>query len=334
VTLDRIKGQERALGQLRHALASGRLAHAFVFAGPPGVGKRSTALALARAALCSNAPGTGCTTCLECHLVGAGSHPDVFLEDLATAQAERATATMVSIEQVRRVAAALALRPVRGTRKFGIIDQAERMTQEAQNALLKTLEEPRGEATLVLAASNLDALLPTIRSRCQRLLFAPLADDQLADLLVAHGIDATAARRAAALAGGSLDRARELVSGEGFERTEEVRSSLASVERLSIPERLDLAAALSPRGERNRAQQALTTATVLDLFRERLVEAARAAESSPADAADSYERLAAVRRARRQLEQAYASVRELEQNANANLAWDKLLLELGDPHST
>lgn len=329
MTLDQIQGQDRPIGLLRRAIAADRLAHAFVFAGPAGVGKRATALALARAVLCPEAPGAGCGTCIECRLVSAGSHPDVCVEDLAAAQAERATATVVSIEQVRRAAAALAMRPIRGQRKVGIVDQAERMTPEAQNALLKTLEEPRGAATLVLVASNLDALLPTIRSRCQRLLFAPLPDALVASLLTREGIDADLARRSAVLAAGSLDRARELASSEGFARCEEIRAKLERLDRLSIPERLDLAAELSPRGERSRGQQALTSATVLELFRDRMVAAAR--DAAPAEADDDlHGRLAEVRRAHRQLSRVYASIRDLERNANANLAWDRLLLELGD----
>ena len=329
MTLDEIQGQDRAVGLLRRAIANGRLAHAFVFAGPAGVGKRATALALARSVLCPEKPGAGCGTCIDCRLVGAGSHPDLFLEDLAAAQAERPTASMLSIDQIRRVCASLALRPARGTRKVGIVDQAERLTAEAQNALLKTLEEPRGSATLVLVTSNLDALLPTIRSRCQRLLFAPLADGLVATLLEREGVAADVAQRAAALAGGSADRARELTSEEGWARCEELRSRLEQVDRLSVPERLDLAAELSPRGERNRAQQALTTATALELFRDRMVSAARDAGPA-ADPGTDHDRLAGVRRALRRMAKVYASVRDLERNANANLAWDSLLLELGD----
>lgn len=329
MTLDEIQGQERAVGLLRRAIANGRLAHAFVFAGPAGVGKRTTALALARAVICPDRPDVGCGTCIDCRLVGAGSHPDLFLEDLAMAQAERATATMLSIEQIRRVCGALSLRPIRGAGKVAIVDQAERLTAEAQNALLKTLEEPRGRATLVLVTSNLDALLPTIRSRCQRLLFAPLADDLVESLLAREGIASDVARRAASLAGGSLDRARELTSDDGWARCEALRERLEQVERLSIPERLDLAAELSPRGERNRGQQALTTATVLQLFRDRMVAAARDAQPAAGPEVD-FERLSAVRQAHRRIAKVYASVRDLERNANANLAWDKLLLELGD----
>jgi DNA polymerase-3 subunit delta' len=329
VTLAEIQGQEHAVGLLRRAIDNGRLAHAFVFAGPAGVGKRTTALALARAVLCPEQPNVGCGICIDCRLVGAGSHPDLFLEDLATAQAERATASMLSIEQIRRVCGSLALRPARGTGKVGIVDQAERLTAEAQNALLKTLEEPRGRATLVLVTSNLDALLPTIRSRCQRLLFAPLGDDMVAALLAREGIADDVARRAAALAGGSLDRARELTSEDGWARCEELRSRLEQLDRLGVPERLDLAAELSPRGERNRSQQALTTATVLELFRDRMVAAARDA-GPQADPDADYDRLGAVRAAHRRMAKVYASVRDLERNANANLAWDKLLLELGE----
>ena len=329
MTLDEIQGQDRTVGLLRRAIENGRLAHAFVFAGPAGVGKRTTALALARAMLCPEHPNVGCGTCIDCRLVGAGSHPDLFLEDLAAAQAERATASMLSIEQIRRVCASLSLRPARGSAKVGIVDQAERLTAEAQNALLKTLEEPRGRATLVLVTSNLDALLPTIRSRCQRLLFAPLPDQMVASLLEREGVAPDTARRAAALADGSLDRARELTSDEGWTRCEDLRSRLEQIDRMGVPERLDLAAELSPRGERNRSQQGLTTATVLGLFRDGMLSAARNAGRGVDSDAD-HDRLAAVRRAHRRMAKVYASVRDLERNANANLAWDKLLLELGD----
>ncbi len=329
MTLDEIQGQDRTVGLLRRAIENGRLAHAFIFAGPAGVGKRATALALARAVLCPDKPNIGCGTCIDCRLVGAGTHPDLFLEDLAAAQAERATASMLSIEQIRRVCASLSLRPARGSGKVGIVDQAERLTAEAQNALLKTLEEPRGRATLVLVTSNLDALLPTIRSRCQRLLFAPLSDTMVASLLEREGVAADVARRAAALADGSLDRARELTSDAGWTRCEDLRSRLEQIDRLSIPERLDLAGELSPRGERNRTQQALTTATVLGSFRDMMLAAAREAAAAH-DPSDDHERLAAVRRAHRRMANVYASVRDLERNANANLTWDRLLLDLGE----
>ena len=79
MTLDQIVGQDRAVGLLRRVLAADRLAHAYVFAGPEGTGRRTTALALARACLCTAAPGVGCGDCVECRLIEGGSHPDVFV---------------------------------------------------------------------------------------------------------------------------------------------------------------------------------------------------------------------------------------------------------------
>jgi DNA polymerase-3 subunit delta' len=326
VTLDRIEGQERAVGMLRRALDAGRLGHAYLFAGPSGVGKRTTAMALARACLCSEAPGAGCGRCTECHLLAAGSHPDVFIEDLARAQAEKATATHISIDQMRRVRSQLAMRPVRGPRKIGLVDPADRMTADAQNALLKTLEEPPGCATLILVAANADALLPTIRSRCQRVHFAPLSDDLVERLLCAEGVDEQAARDAAALAEGSLDAAREVAAGDGAERCREIRDSLDRPARLSIPEVLDLANEIAPpRGPRE--HQALFAATVVEWCRRRVQRAADAARTGAESGAAGGE-LDAVRRAIRQLERAYATSRDLERNANAHLAWDCLLLDL------
>src|SRR5262249_148273 len=132
-----VRGQERATALLLRALANGRLAHAYLFAGPAGCGRRTTALALARACMCAVAPGEGCGRCAEGHVVGALSHPDLFIEDLERARLEKPTATSLSIEQVRRACSHLALRPVRATRKIAIVEPAERLTGEAQNALLK-----------------------------------------------------------------------------------------------------------------------------------------------------------------------------------------------------
>ncbi|HZR85061.1 MAG TPA: DNA polymerase III subunit delta' [Candidatus Binatia bacterium] len=325
MTLPEVRGQERAVAALRRAIAGGRLAHAYVFAGPPGVGKRTTALALARACLCPEAPDEGCGVCTECRLVAAGSHPDLFIEDLARAQLDKPNATHLSIDQIRRVRSHLALRPVRGARKVALVDPAERMTADAQNALLKTLEEPPGSATLILVSSNPDALLPTIRSRCQRLAFRPLSDELVAELLAAEGIEPEAARWAAPLADGSLDVARELASGDAAERCREIRERLDRLGRSSIPDTLDFAAELAPpRGARE--HQGLYAAAVVDWCRRRAHAAAEAARSVAGDRGD--DALVAVRTASQRLERAYATSRDLERNANAHLAWDCLLLDL------
>jgi DNA polymerase-3 subunit delta' len=279
--------------------------------------------------VCAEAPGNGCGRCPECRLVAAGSHPDVFVEDLARAQLERPTATHLSIDQIRRVRSQLAMRPIRSKRKIGLIEPAERMTADGQNALLKTLEEPPGTTTLVLVTSNADALLPTIRSRCQRIRFTPLPAELVERLLIDEGVEANAARAASRLCDGSLDAARSFAEGDVAERCRELHAELARLERMTIPEVLDLAASLAP-PRVPRDQQMLYATAVLDWCRMRLHDAARRQAEAANDPAPEREEdaLDEVRRSLGRLARAYATNRDLERNANAHLAWDCLLLDL------
>jgi DNA polymerase III subunit delta' len=320
--LDEIRGQDAAVARLRRAVSVGRLGHALVFSGPPGVGKRTAAMALARALLCRT--GEGCRVCPECHLVDAGSHPDLFVEDLEKARLERPTASMLSIEQVRRLRSQLASRALRGTHKVGIVDPADRATPDAQNALLKTLEEPPGAATLILVASNSLALLPTILSRCQRLLFAPLESALVAELLAAEGVTPDLAESAAALSGGSLERARALADEEVAQIGAEITSRLEELPRLSVPQLLDAAEEIAgPRGERGRERKEIRAAMLLERLREEMIATAADPEGDDPEA-----RLAAVRRAWKRLASGYETWRDLEQNANPQLAWNRLLFDL------
>jgi len=326
-----VRGQDRVVHSLQLALGRGRLAHALIFAGPAGVGKAHTARALAGALLCPEAPGKGCGHCDDCHLVGTGAHPDLLTEDLEQARKEKPTATKLSIEQIRRVRARLAMRAVRGPNKVGIIDQAELLTIDAQNALLKTLEEPPGQATLILVSSNRDALLGTIRSRCQCILFAPLDREEVQGLLLRQGVAPDAAAAAATLSQGSVERALALAE-EGFlEHSTEVREKFDALGRASIPDALDLAVDLvGARGEKGRAQRRLNREILLDWCRDQLVRAAQ--DCPPPGSSEDDDRLAALKQALRRAERAYATTRELDRNANAHLAWDRLLLALRELH--
>jgi len=199
-----VRGHQRQREQLRTAVANGRLPHALLFAGPDGVGKRGVAMALAAWLQCETGGDDACGDCAACLQVSAGSHPDVQVVTAAAGKKD------IGVDRVRELKRFTQLQPVRGKSKVAIIDDAHRLTVAAQNALLKTLEEPPERSLLILVANNPDALLPTVRSRGQRLQFSPLPDDLVIDILTRHDIDAVAARQLAAVADGSPGRALAL----------------------------------------------------------------------------------------------------------------------------
>ena len=196
-----IRGQDRAIARLRAALAAGRVHHAYLFTGPPGAGKRATALALASALNCLRAPGEGCDDCDACARIAAGIHPDVV-----TLEREGA-AQIVPIESVRnQVIARVGFPPHEAKVRVFLIDEASALQPAAANSLLKTLEEPPARTMFVLGTVAPDQLLPTIRSRCQRVAFGPVAGaegaekvDELADEIARFAGDGP-------LGGKALDR--------------------------------------------------------------------------------------------------------------------------------
>lgn len=210
IRLKDIFGQEGVIADLRGAMAADRLAHGLIFAGPEGVGKGSTAAALAALFLCeSPEAGDACGRCGSCRAMAAGSHPDyhVVTKELARFYDKSGTskATQLSINVIRHdVAEPAGRKTVLGRGKVFVIEQAELMTPAAQNALLKTLEEPAGKALIILLTTHAGELLATIRSRCRIFQFAPLAAELVAKQLKLHGIDASTAERAAEFADGSL----------------------------------------------------------------------------------------------------------------------------------
>jgi DNA polymerase-3 subunit delta' len=223
-------GQERALASLRASLRRGALHHAYLFGGPAGAGKGLAARLLAQAANCEAPADPGapaddaCGACGPCRKIAKGVHPDVLVLSEERVMAKAGTweprggktpSKDVVVDQIRDVVdRRLALRRYEGRRRFVIVDPADAMNPQAQNALLKTLEEPPPDTTLVLVASSPDGLLPTIRSRCLRIGFAPVAPGAIAAALEAEGTPADVARLAAELSGGVLDRARDLARKE------------------------------------------------------------------------------------------------------------------------
>lgn len=222
--------QDRALGSLRSALRRGALHHAYLFGGPEGTGKARAATLLAQAANCEGG-GAGaagfrddpCGRCGPCRKIERGVHPDVLrlADERSMARAGRwepkggrTPSRDIVVDQVRDlVDHRLAMKRFEGRRRFVIVDPADAMNPQAQNALLKTLEEPPDDTTLVLVAASPDGLLPTIRSRCLRVPFAPIPDEVTVARLVSEGRTDEDARLAAALAGGSLGKALALDAG-------------------------------------------------------------------------------------------------------------------------
>jgi DNA polymerase-3 subunit delta' len=204
ISFKAIEGHDKPVRVLQRALANNTLAHAYLFSGDAGIGKKMTALALAAAVNCQNArPEGGCGKCPACRKVAALGHPDVHL--LLPDGDE------IKIDQIRQVQADLALRPFEGTKKVLIVDGAECMNQASSNAFLKTLEEPPGDALILLITALPQSLLATIRSRCQEIRFLPLPRHTLASALIRkRGLSEEDAWFLAALAQGSMGRGLEM----------------------------------------------------------------------------------------------------------------------------
>jgi DNA polymerase-3 subunit delta' len=164
MTFDRIIGQKEVIGALKLSVQTGRIGHACVFTGPKGIGKRTVAAEYAGLLLCeNNAAESACGHCKACMLYEGSSNPD-FRKITAGGAA-------IGVDEIREMQRDIAVRPVYSKRKVYIIEDADKMTVQAQNCLLKTLEEPPEYGVILLTASNYDALLETIRSRSQRFSF-------------------------------------------------------------------------------------------------------------------------------------------------------------------
>lgn len=231
-----IVGHERAVRVIKRALASGRVAHAYLFWGPDGVGKEAVALATASVLFCgedgARASGVPCGVCPACKKTEAGVHPDLH----SLGGGEKAT----SVEEVRKLQEALSFQAYEKGRKVVIIREASRMSPAAANALLKTIEEPPPETFLFLLAEHQSRLLPTLVSRCQPVRFDPLSEEDVELVLVRSGVEADAAGKLAALSGGSPGTALALDPAGVTELMEEVARVADTLETMAIARRFEL----------------------------------------------------------------------------------------------
>ena len=245
-----VAGHDWVLGVLSASLAAGRVSHAYLFSGPPGVGKRTLAVCLAQAVNCLG-QDRPCNACESCRRIGQGIHPDVHLVDLhyqaLLREEDDDEQKELRIDTIRSISQQAGLKPFEGQCKVFIIPDAELMNPKAANSLLKTLEEPPPQVMLILTTRDSLLLLPTIVSRCQvfglRLVPAEVIEQELR---ATHGLATEQARVLARMSGGrigwAIDAARDQ---SGLEQRGETMKQLAGLARMGRLDRLDYAQQLA-----------------------------------------------------------------------------------------
>lgn len=221
-----IPGQPKAAKLLQSALRTGSVSHAYLFGGPKGTGRRQAAMAFAQALFCTSGGIDACGECLACRKVENGNEPDLHMVEPDGAA--------IKIDQIRSLQLDLSYRTAESKRKVYIVDQAETMTPQAANSLLKYLEEPVSPVVAILLTDNPQAILPTIRSRSQFVPFLPLPPGVMLEQLLAEGQPPLLARAAVHLAAG-IDACRGVIQQEGFAETRKLVIQLGkdSVGKLS-----------------------------------------------------------------------------------------------------
>lgn len=208
-----IYGHARQIDLLRNSIKRNRVAHAYLFSGMPGVGKKTTALAFAKALNCINGGSDGCEHCPSCRKIAHGAHPDLVVV--------KPQGIVIKIGDIRELQKQMQFRPFEGRRRVVIIEDAHRMNDAAANALLKTLEEPMPYNVLILLTSRYGGFPRTILSRCQKIRFNPVRPATVKTYLMeTRGMEEEDAAIIAAASQGSIGRIpeREKESRERFKR--------------------------------------------------------------------------------------------------------------------
>lgn len=227
-TFEEIRGNTPLVEQLRRSAASGRSSHAYLFLGGAGAGKRLIANTFARALQCEGEKRP-CDSCKSCHAFNHGNHPDViYFQPLKNGKT-------YTIEDVReQLLETVDLKPFQYEKKIYIIEKADTLNIQSQNALLKTLEEPPAHAVFLLLAERAEAFLPTILSRVVVMKIRPLSAETIADYLMQAGHLAEESHILSAYAQGRIGQALELVEDEGFrEMRQDILGKLEALPSMS-----------------------------------------------------------------------------------------------------
>jgi len=222
VSFEQVKDQDVAIATLKMAIRKNRLAHAYLFEGPDGVGKTLTAVAFAKAVNCEEGGDDSCDVCWSCLRIDEFNHPDVTL--IEPTKAGRA----IHVDTMEELIARSSLKPYRAKYRVAIIVDAERMNDAAANKFLKTLEEPPGNSLFILVSHSPEQLPATTVSRCQRVKFHPIAARTIAVLLTRdHGVSPEQAAVISVLAQGQMSTASELARSEKREFVTKAIADLA-----------------------------------------------------------------------------------------------------------
>ncbi|MEM5788927.1 MAG: DNA polymerase III subunit delta' [Syntrophobacteraceae bacterium] len=243
-----IPGQHRSVRFLKQLARKEMVPHAMLFSGMPGTGKLATAMEFAKLLECLDVRDyDSCGHCSACRKINEGNHPD-----LIRVQSDGAS---IKIEQIRELKERFRFRPFEGKWRVVIIEEAQKLGEQAANAILKILEEPPRENIFILVVPESQMLLQTIISRCCHVRFQPLGEQVVADLLVEGGLQPDHAMEIARLSGGSLDRARQLTDKDRIARWKEVLERLETLEGMPILEMVPMVSEWA--GSREQVEQDL-----------------------------------------------------------------------------
>ncbi|HSL21777.1 MAG TPA: DNA polymerase III subunit delta' [Vicinamibacterales bacterium] len=327
-----VRGHRRLLDLLAGAIARNTLPPTLLFDGPDGVGKRTTAIALAQELNClqRDPAGGACGRCAACRRIARGAHPDVVVLEPGDSGAIK---TEIVREQVIQ---ASAYRPFEGRVRVFIIDEADALILNAQDALLKSLEEPPPGSVFILVTSQPDRLLPTVLSRCYRLRFGRVSEADIAAVLrERYNFGEADARAASAIADGSVGRALAAQRGELTAAREIATQLLRAVANGRVPQRLEGAKGLlaGPRSGADRATVAERLRAVSSILRDLGVLSSRAEDAllANADIKAQLDTLLPAFAAERVL-RAFSAVDRasvaLERNASPKIVADWVALEI------
>jgi DNA polymerase-3 subunit delta' len=335
--LSQVVGHRRLVTLLSRAIAHDTLPPALLFAGPAGVGKKRLAVAVATAINCTSpVNGDGierdaCGSCPSCRRIARNVHPDVIV-------VEPGDSGSIKIDPIRDVIREAGRRPFEARRRVVIVNEADALVEPAQHALLKTLEEPPPSSIFLLVSSLPDALLTTVRSRCPRLRFGPLAPGEVAAALVRdHKYSEAEARAAAADAEGSIGRALSAESADLVDARETATRVLQNAARAVDPvSRVTTAQELSPKKGspmNERDQLAACLRIMSSVLRDLGLMASRADASVLANTdlraeLDVLSRSYDANRSVRAYAAVDAALAALERNANAKIVANWLVLQL------